>query len=149
MSHPSEYLSKFQELMSDLNFLRYYISAKNGWNPYDDSIKKIPSIYWIMAYHVNRMNDYTDNETKIKPAAEFIASIVAPENFSAYRKWEDSQKDKNSGKTTKTKRGESGEGHSDVHFIPGKGLVDENGKVVISEKMLQKSSVSSDGIFAG
>ena len=136
--------------MSDSNFLRYYISAQNGWNPFDESVKKIPSIYWTMAYHIKRMDEHVEREYKIKPAAEFLASIVAPENFSAYRKWEeDNKKGNNSEKTVKTKNGESGASSSEVHFEPGKGMVDDNGNIIIPEKLLQQHNGKSDMIITG
>lgn len=136
--------------MSDSNFLRYYISAQNGWNPFDESVKKIPSIYWTMAYHIKRMNEYVDQEYKLKPVAELLANIIAPENYSSYVKWkEDSKKNDNGMRTTKTKNGEAGSGSSEVHFEPGKGMVDDNGKIIIPEKLLQQHSDTSDVIITG
>lgn len=135
--------------MSDTNFLRYYVSAQNGWNPFDEQVKKIPSIYWIMAYHFKRMDDYADYKYKMKPTAEFLASIVAPDNFSQYLKWEESNKKSNSEQTVKTKNGEIGVGQSEIHLVPGLGMVDAEGTVVIPEKLLQQHDQNSDVIITG
>ena len=135
--------------MGDYNFLRYYISAQNGWNPFDDSVKKIPSVYWLMSFHMKQMHDYEDYEYNKKPVAEFLASILEPSNYNQYVEYLEKEKNGTIDRTTKDKRGIHGSGKSELKLIPGQGLVNDDGVVVVSEEMMNKRSVASDGIFVG
>lgn len=108
----------------------------NRWNPYSDEVKNIPNIYWILALNFIQMGIRHEWEGLLKPQAELIGQISNPEVFSVYRK---EMKKKERLKTTEsgksyyktTKDGFEGGGVANAHYDPNKGLVDENGQVII------------------
>lgn len=137
--------------MGDSNFIKYYICAQNGWNPYDNSISRIPSIYWVMAFNMKRMNDYADYEYTQKPMAEFLASIVAPQNYSQYIKYTESKNNNSKEKfDAETRNSDSGFGESTAAgFDPNRGLIDEHGRVLVSIETMKKHNPNSSGVFIG
>lgn len=119
--------------MGDFNFIKQTICAKNGWNPYDEEILKIPSFYWMLAYKFNMYHQYKDWEFLYKPQAELISSITSPQNFEAYSKIKKkNQQVKNSQESFNIKTEDGGIARTSAKFDPSRGLVDSKGNVIMS-----------------
>jgi len=122
------------------------VCARNKWNPYDAEICKIPMQYWLLSYNFIEMNDHYKWSNELEPQAELIGYISNPEVYSEYKKVQKAQKE---GKEAVFESGGSKTtlASADVHFEPGKGMVDSKGVVVISLKTLQETNAMVDGMF--
>lgn len=140
--------------MGVVQFAKFYVCALFGWNPFDEAIKKLSDVHFVIMSSLHRelqtmhWNNYT------RPHAELIGQIANPEAFQVYwkyRKREEATKhttDNNSQYSVynKTKDSESLVASTTATFDPTRGLVDENGKVLMSvqeyEKLLDLDGVA-------
>ena len=132
--------------MGDYTFLRYFVCSYNKWNPFSEEVKEIPDFYWLMSFQMIRLELKTKWEEFYKPTAELSASITKPENYKAYREYQDKvAQQKKKGASVDTKVGDAHYATSNAHYDPTKGLVDGEGNILIPKDRFEKMS-GFDGI---
>lgn len=134
--------------MGDFEMLKFFVCAMNNWNPYSEEIMRIPSFYWYTTFQMKRYNQYREWENLYKPQGEFISSLVAPENFSQYLKIKQ-QRERNEAKglPDEVQSGNMVAASTDVKFDPNRGLLDENGNLLIDkEEFLKRNEMEGIAI---
>jgi len=119
-------------------FIKFYVCMYNKWNPYSEEINSIPPIYWILAFNFIQTKSKYDWEHVTKPHAELIGQLTHPEIYTEYKKIMDRKDKKDSlekGKDfyEKTRDGIAGGGSANAIYDPKRGLVDEDGNIIISK----------------
>lgn len=130
--------------MSDISFLKYYVCAYNGWNPFSEEIKRIPDFYWIISFYSTHYDVYREWETIAEPQAELISMITNPANFAEYTKMKKA-KERND---PEIKVGNTISTEATAHYDPTVGLVDGKGNTLMSREDYEKLS-GMNGIMVG
>jgi len=120
-------------------FLRYYVCLNNNWNPYSKEILSIPQIYWVIAFHFIQVKKRYEWDNIHLPIAEMIGQLTHPEIYVEYNKIKEKKRRlKEAGPGgeffEESRDGIQGGGTSNSHYDPERGLVDENGNVLISKE---------------
>lgn len=122
----------------------------NKWNPYSKEVQDIPFVYWILAFNFLQVKSNYDWKNYMLPHAEMIGQLTHPEIFKEYarekKKHEkiDSRK-KGEDYYQSTREGIEGGGISNARYDPQKGLIDENGTVIIPKEKYNEM-LGLDGI---
>lgn len=121
------------------------------WNPLSEDVQKIPKDMWPLYYRMYNFTMYQEYERLYKPQAELIASIINPDHYKTYaevRNKEQKIKEENKPRelTISTPNSVKSAAQADVYFDPTRGLVDFNGKVLITKEEYLKRS-NSDGML--
>lgn len=133
--------------MGDIAFIKYFVCTHTGQNPYSDEVKRLPDIYWFMQLLCIKVQMKHDWQYFWEPQGELIGSIAEPQVFSVYLKNKnklnsrkvESIEDAISNPTGETLGGLLG-GETDHHYDPLKGLVDEEGRVLIPKEEFDKAN---------
>ena len=133
--------------MGDFNFMKLFICAMNGWNPYSEDIKSIPYSYWLVAFRVHKFKLYEKWSSLYRPQGEFITSIQSPENYDEWKKFmNQKEKNKKEGKPDEVRIGDSYVAKANTFFDPDRGLVNlETEEVLVSAEDMKKR-LNIDGI---
>jgi hypothetical protein len=120
--------------------MKLFICAINGWNPYSEEIKSIPSYYWLIAFRVHNFKQYENWNSQLKPLGEFIASIVSPENYAEWKKYTTQKEiNKEQGLPDQVNLGDRHIAKANTYFDPVKGLVhSDTGEILVSKEDMQK-----------
>lgn len=121
------------------------VCAHNGWNPYADEVKQLPSFYWIMAFFFSRLKIFQEWEGLYKSNAELIGMLTHPEIYEVYRKQLDASK---KGGSREIHSGDKTYTEANAHLDPILGLVDKDGKVIIPKDEMDKMQ-EAEGIALG
>lgn len=126
--------------MGDFNFMKLFICAINGWNPYSDEIRSIPFSYWLVAFRIHKYKQYEQWTSLLKPLGEFICSIQAPENYGEWKKYiTQKEENKKAGRPDEVRSGDRHIARANSFFDPEKGLVNmETGEVLVSKEDMKK-----------
>jgi len=124
--------------MGDFNFVKTFICALNGWNPYSDEVMKLPYSYWLIAFRTHSYKLHEQWEELVLPQAEIITSITAPENFEEYRKWKKTEAAKKKDESVEVKVDGVTTAVANAFYDPEVGLVDKDGKLLITTTEFEK-----------
>ena len=123
-------------------FIKLYVCTYNGWNPYSDEMKRMPSFYWALAYSFLQMHRKQDWDHMLKPQAELIGQIANPDVFKQYYDYNkklEKEKIENKGEITTSHEGTvSISAATDAHYDPELGLIDGNGNIIIPKERYDK-----------
>lgn len=116
-----------------------------------DEVAKIPKSMWPIYYRMHNFSMLREYERIYKPQAELIASIVNPDVYKTYAEMREKElKVKLEGGpqtyTISDSTGVRSASKADTYYDPEKGLVDFNGKVLISKEEYLKRS-NEDGLI--
>lgn len=130
--------------------MKFYVCMHNKWNPYSDEVKNIPFVYWILAFNFIQVQQNHDWKNFMLPHAEMVGQLTHPEIYKEY----DREKKKRE-TLNKTKEGEDfykesasgieGGGVATVRYDPVKGLVNEEGTIIIPKERYDEM-LGLDGI---
>lgn len=126
--------------MGDYTFLKYYVCIRNKWNPYSKEVKELPDHYWPIAFYALRISDKTQWENFYKPNAELSGMLSNPEAYKEYREYHDKISSKKEGTSIEAKVGDKTHAVANTHYDPNKGLVDNNGTILIPKEQFDKMS---------
>ena len=115
----------------------------NKWNPYSEEVNNMPPIYWTLAFNFLQTKAASDWDRFILPHAEMIGQLTHPEIYKEYRKLVNKKKKEDSlpkgqDDYKDTVEGISGSGSANAVYDPSVGLVDENGRVIISKEKYEQ-----------
>lgn len=128
--------------MGDAAFMKLYVCASNGWNPFDENIRRIPQEFWAFAYRLDDIRKYMDWKEVFEPHGELIAHIANPEMFKVYSEHKKKLERSKDG-ATEVSVGNTTYVTATHHLDPNKGLVDEKGNIIMSkEKYLENLGMS-------
>jgi len=135
-------------------FSKFYVCTIFGWNPFDEATQKLSDVHFVIMAAIYRELQNINWTNYKRPHAELIGQIANPEAFQVYWKYRKREEsiarrktdDKQYSIYNKTKDSESLAAHTNAVFDPVRGLVDENGKVLMSvqdyEKLLDLDGVA-------
>lgn len=137
--------------MGDYEILKGIVCMFLRWNPMSEEVKKIPHYMWPIYYRMHNFTMLQTYEMLYRPQGELIGSISNPEVYKHYyeaKQREFNLKKEGGPKTyTVTEGGvTSSSSTADTYFDPEKGLVDFEGKVLIS-KDAYLSRQNDGGLF--
>ena len=121
------------------DFMKFYVCLYNKWNPYSKEVQEIPFVYWVVAFNFIQVKLSQDWKSFMLPHAEMIGQLTHPEIYKEYarekKKYERLEKNP-SGKDyfESTSVGIEGGGISNAKYDPQRGLVDEEGRVIIPKE---------------
>jgi len=124
--------------MGDFNFMKLFICALNGWNPYSDDVAKIPYFYWLIAFRTQVYKEHREWKELLRPQAELITSITSPENFTEYRKWRKTEEAKKKNESVEITEAGQTTAVANAFFDAEKGLIDSDGNVLIPKEEFEK-----------
>jgi len=120
--------------VGDEAFLKYLVCAANGWNPYSKEVNQLPPFYWLMAFYTLKFKNYQKWEEHIKPHAELVGHITNPEVYQKYKEFENKRKQiRDSKGPNEIRVGDTTHAVADSYYDPQRGLVNSNGRVIISK----------------
>lgn len=132
------------------SFSKFYVCAHNRWNPYDPELYDVPDIYWVIQAQILSVMYSTKWNLEIKPHAELIGQLTHPEIYKVYAEEMEKRKKINAagagGEYVKEHRGGmEGGASANSHYDPTKGIVDENGNVLIPKEKFE-NMMGLDGV---
>lgn len=133
-------------MVGDSNFIKLYVCLHNNWNICSKDIKQITDYQWVLNYLLVNLKRKKDWEEFYKNNSELTASITMPDNYKQYSEYQDKILDKkNKGEAVDTKIGNVHHAISNSHYDPNKGLVDENGNIIIPKERFN-NMMGFDGV---
>jgi len=151
--------------MADLlggEFVKLFVCFHNKWNPYSAFAESLPDMYWFLQFQFIQLERKQTWEHFLLPTAEMAGQIANPEVFKVYYDHKKAREKENKRKKdSKNAINDSGEmrvvnksgdsineyveSEANSHFDPEKGLVDNEGRILIPKEQYEKL-IGLDGI---
>lgn len=126
--------------MGDEKFLKYLICAKRGWNLNSDEVQRISDFEWMMHFYFESMITHDRWTGELEPQAELVGMITNPEVYNNYVKFKNAKENKRGEKVVATKNGIHTQTEAHAFFDARKGIVDNEGKVLIPLDVLKRNN---------
>lgn len=137
--------------MGDENFVKLYVCLYYRWNIYSEEVRNLPIHFWYVTFHMIKTLPVMRWQEALEPQAELIGQLTHPEIFKEYKKIKnqiDSQTKSGSpiNTTIQTDKHITAFASTTVKYDPKKGLIDQNGNIVVSKEKYDKTMKLDDGL---